>query len=66
VPAVPALRYTALSRTLFDPVPLKLRHKWACAAERNRKDGVDGPNGIDVPKCGVFRTSNKGAARHEH
>jgi hypothetical protein len=27
VPAVPALRYTALSRMLFDPVPLKLRHK---------------------------------------
>jgi hypothetical protein len=25
----------------------------ACAAERNRKDRVDGPNGIDVPKCGV-------------
>jgi transposase len=25
---------------------------WACAAERNRKDGVDGPYGIDVPKSG--------------
>jgi hypothetical protein len=31
----------------------------ACAAERNRKDGVDGPNGIDVPKCGLSEPATR-------
>src|SRR5208283_4351732 len=37
----------------------------ACAAERNRKDGVDGPQRHRCAKVRVVRTCNKGAAHNE-